>query len=164
MTTSEKRFPPVPMWRPSFAMPLEDIVERIRFYTNSTRDFVVFAHGTCAVVGAGLSDSAAGSEALAALSKVFNYHPDMNPTPMKDGNVLVRYNEPCLNVVLEAVVKVHWPEIESRHLDGLAQDEVLMTPLGANKFDDFGKKALLGRAYMFMDAQDPQAKWVVRAS
>lgn len=50
----------------------------------------------------------------------------------------------------------HWKEIEDRHLDGLTASEVLITPLGPNKFDDLGKQALLGRAYMFMDAQAPE--------
>jgi hypothetical protein len=27
--------------------------------------------------------------------------------------------------------------------------------LGANRFDEFGKKALFGRCYMFMDADAP---------
>jgi len=81
---------------------------------------------------------------------------------MDDGNILVRYNHPAVNVVLSAIAKAHWQEIESRHLDGLTPREVLMTPLGPNKFDDFGKQALLGRAYMFMDAQSPEIARLVR--
>jgi hypothetical protein len=48
------------------------------------------------------------------------------------------------------------------HLEGLTKSEVLITPLGPNKFDDFGKQALLGRAYMFMDAQHPKIKAIHR--
>ena len=75
---------------------------------------------------------------------------------MDDGNILVRYNHPAVNVVLRDVAQAHWAEIEKRHMDGLAPSEILITPLGQNKFDAFGKQALLGRAYMFLDAQLPE--------
>jgi hypothetical protein len=45
----------------------------------------------------------------------------------------------------------------------LATSGVLMTPLGANTFDEFGIKALFGRCFMFMDAQNPVVVRVVRA-
>ena len=51
---------------------------------------------------------------------------------------------------------------EARHLDGLASDEVLMTPQGPNVFDALGKMALLGRCYLFMDAGDPVVDRVAR--
>lgn len=41
-------------------------------------------------------------------------------------------------------------------------DEVLITPLGPNVFDDFGKMALFGRCFMFMDAQDPKVVRIER--
>jgi hypothetical protein len=149
-------FPPVPAWRPSFAQPRDRIVDRISYYTNGTRDFTVFKNGTCVILDAGLSDAEARTVSLKILSDIFNYHPDMNPAQMDDGNILVRYNHPAVNVVIHEIAEAHWAEIESRHLDGLAGPEVLITPLGQNKFDAFGKQALLGRAYMFMDAQDPE--------
>jgi hypothetical protein len=79
----------------------------------------------------------------------------MHPLNMDDGNVLVRYNHDVANVVLASVVKSNLDEIDKRHLDALTADEVLITPLGQNKFDAFGKSALFGRCYMFMDAQEP---------
>jgi len=154
--TPQKGFPPVPAWRPSFAQPLDRIVDRIAYYTNGKRDFTVFKNGTCVILDDGLSDTEAKAISFKVLSDIFNYHPDMNPAPMDDGNILVRYNHPAVNVVLHDVAQAHWAEIEKRHLDGLATSEVLITPLGQNKFDDFGKQALLGRAYMFMDAQMPE--------
>ncbi len=39
-----------------------------------------------------------------------------------------------------------------------------LQPLGPNKFDEFGKKALFGRCFMFMDAQEPKVVRVVRAA
>jgi hypothetical protein len=83
---------------------------------------------------------------------------------MKDGNVLAQYNHPALNVVLSASIQTHWQKTETRHLDGLATAEVLIAPAGQNKFDDFGRKALLGRCYMFMDAQEPVEIRIVRAT
>ncbi|AGH86296.1 hypothetical protein F504_3784 (plasmid) [Ralstonia pseudosolanacearum FQY_4] len=37
-----------------------------------------------------------------------------------------------------------------------------MTPQGSNIFDAFGKKALFGRCFMFMDAQAPVVVRIVR--
>ena len=153
---TQKTFPPVPVWRPSFPQPQERIIDRIGYYTDGKRDFTVFGNGTCVILDAGLSDQTARAFSLKTLSDIFNYHPDMTPTPMDDGNLLVRYNHPAVNVVLADVAEAHWDEIERRHLDGLTESEVLITPLGPNKFDDAGKRALLGRAYMFMDAQSPE--------
>lgn len=151
-----KRFPPVPDWHPSINQPIEQIIERLRFYTNGLRELAVFEHGTCVVLPDGLGDSLAESYAKEVLSKIFNYHPDMNPRSMKDGNVLVQYNHPAVNLVLNDVATQYWAEIDSNHLRGLATSEVLITPLGQNVFDELGKKALFGRCFMFMDAQAPK--------
>jgi hypothetical protein len=156
--------PPIPKWKPTIRQPLEQVIDRVRYYTNGKRDFAVFTHGTCVIVTNGLSEAGAISEANAILAKIFHYHPDMNPRQMDDGNVGVGYNHPAINVVLEDVVKANWPEIEKNHLDALAKDEVLITPGGPNNFDDFGKKALFGRCFMFMDAQNPEVVRVVRAA
>lgn len=155
-------FPPVPAWRPSFGQPLKQIVDRISSYTGDKRDFVVFRNGTCVILEDGTSDADAMSFAHKVLSDIFNFHPDMNPSPMDDGNILVRYNHPAANVIIREIAQAHWKEVEERHLDALATSEVLMTPLGSNKFDDFGKQALLGRAYMFMDAQAPEVTQIKR--
>jgi hypothetical protein len=88
----------------------------------------------------------------------------MNPVPMKDGNIMVQYNHPALNVVLDGIAKANWAEIERNHQDALATSEVLITALGSNKFDDFGKKALFGRCFMFMDAQNPVFERLIRAA
>ncbi len=86
----------------------------------------------------------------------------MNPANMKDGNVLVRYNHPAYNVVLADIVQAHWAEIDENHQKALATSEYLKTPLGLNVFDDLGKKALFGRCFMFMDAQNPKVVKIVR--
>lgn len=156
------QFPPVPDWRPDIPQPIERIVERMRFYTNNQCDIAVFKHGTCVLLPNGLSNQEAEVVAKDVLSKIYNAHPDMNPVPMKDGNVLVRYNHPAANLVLDSVSGEHWAEIDRNHQRALATHEVLMTPLGSNVFDDFGKKALFGRCFMFMDAQDPEVLEVSR--
>lgn len=149
-------FPPVPKWKPSFRQPIDRVVERMAYYTDQKRDIAVFANGTCVVLNDGLSDAAAAEFALSTLHDIFHAHPDMTPHPMDDGNILVTYSGPAANVVLRDIAELNWPEIEDRHLDGLATSEVLITPQGSNVFDAFGMQALLGRAYMFMDAQSPE--------
>lgn len=151
-----KRFPPVPDWQPTIVQPLDRISDRIRYYTNGSKDFAVFTHGTCVILEDGLSDAQAEQFAKDALHKIFHAHPDMNPLNMDDGNVLVRYNQPAVNVVLTDIAQENWPEIDTRHQQALATHEVLITQLGSNRFDDFGKKALFGRCFMFMDAQNPK--------
>jgi len=161
-TVSQKRFPPVPAWQPRFAPPLDRIIDRIRYYWDGKIDFVVFRNGTCVLLDSGLSDADAKAFALKTLADIFGFHPDMNPANMDDGNILVRYNHPAVNVVIRDFAMSHWEEIERRHLDALATDEVLITPLGPNKFDEFGKLALYGRTYMFMDAERPEIVRIIR--
>jgi hypothetical protein len=81
---------------------------------------------------------------------------------MKDGNILVQYNHDVANLVLFDIIEQHWTEIEKQHQRALATYEVLITPLGHNVFDDFGKKALFARCYMFMDAQSPKVVRIER--
>jgi hypothetical protein len=149
-----KRFPPVPDWRPAIVLPIGRIAERLRYYTNGSKDFAIFQHGTCVILADGLLDGQAEQFAKKVLHQVFYAHPDMKPVSMDDGNILVRYNHPAVNIVLDDIVKEHWIEIDRHHQEALATDEVLITGLGPNRFDDFGKKALFGRCFMFMDAQD----------
>jgi hypothetical protein len=151
-----KRFPPVPDWRPSIIQPIEQIADRIRHYTNGTKDFAIFSYGTVAILPNGLDDVKGDAYAKDALHKVFHAHPDMEPLNMKDGNILVRYSHDVVNVVLSGIIDQNWSEIEQKHMQALATDEVLITSLGSNKFDDFGKKSLFGRCFMFLDAQAPQ--------
>ena len=152
------------MWKPSFPHPIDRVADRISYYYDGKADFSIFRNGTCVILDEGLSDSDARRFSLKALADILGFHPDMTPAEMDDGNILVRYNHPAVNVVLSDITKAHWQEIEQRYLDGLTPDEVLITPLGQNKFDDFGKQALLGRAYMFMDAEHPEIVRISRHS
>jgi hypothetical protein len=143
-------------------LPLDRIAERIRFYTNGSRDFALFTNGTVAILPSGLNDEAAEQHALKSLHGVFHAHPDFNPMNMKDGNVLGQYNNDVASVVLADVVEQNWSEIDKQHQRALAAHEVLITPMGQNTFDDFGKKALFGRCFMFMDAQASQVVCIER--
>lgn len=149
------QFPPAPDWKPEIRQSLDRITERIRVYTNGSRDFAVFSYGTVAILPNGLSDAEAEKHAKQSLHNVFHAHPDMNPMNMKDGNILIQYNHDVASLALCDVLEEHWAEIDKQHQRALATSEVLITPLGSNAFDDFGKKALFGRCYMFMDAQTP---------
>lgn len=155
-------FPPVPEWEPEIAVPVGQIIDRFRYYTDGDKDFVVLTHGTCVVVSDGLSDEDAKKEALATVSAIFNYHPDMNPKSMDDGNILIFYNHPAYTVVLDELTEQHMDIIRKNHLKALARDEVLITPAGPNKFDDLGMKALFGRCYFFMDAKSPTVTHIIR--
>lgn len=158
-----KQFPPVPAWEPDIDVPLEKILDRFRYYIDDKKDFVVLKLGTCVLVADGLSDQQAAKDAVETVSRIFNYHPDMSPQPMDDGNILISYNHPY-TVVLEEIAKKHMGAIRSNHLRALARDEVLITSDGPNKFDDFGMKALFGRCYFFMDAKRPEVVRIVRRS
>ncbi|WP_462391270.1 hypothetical protein, partial [Acidovorax sp. Q11] len=145
-----------------FCVEINRIAERIRFYTNGSRDFALFSNGTVAILPPGLNDKDAEKHALKALHGVFHAHPDFNPMNMKDGNVLVQYNHDVASVLLADVAEQNWSEIDKQHQRALATHEVLITPLGHNIFDDFGKKALFGRCFMFMDAQAPKIARIER--
>jgi hypothetical protein len=157
-----KRFPPIPDWRPVIRQPIDKIIDCIMYYTAGAYDIAVFESGTCVLFGEELSDTEAETYAKEVLSKIYSCHPDMTPVEMDDGNILLRYNHPAVNIVLNEIVQENWPEIDRRYLEALATDEVLITPLGNNVFDDFGKKALFGRCFMFMDAQDLKLIRIVR--
>ena len=159
---SPKRFPPVPEWKPTIVQPIEQIADRLKHYTNGSKDFAIFRHGTVAILPDGLADDTAELHAKDALHKVFHAHPDMRPLNMNDGNILVHYNHDVANIALIEIIQQNWPEIEQKHLQALATDEVLITPLGQNKFDDFGKKALFGRCFMYLDAQAPEVVRIER--
>ncbi len=160
----QKVFPPVPQWKPSFNSDPEEVIAVFKYYTDSKKDFVMFTNLTVALVEDGLDEKGAAEAAVQTLSKIYNYHPDMTPQSMDDGNILVSYKHPAFNIAVAKTAQSHWNEIEANHLQALCTSEVLLTPLGPNKFDDFGKKALWARCYFFMDAQDPKVLRIVRKS
>ena len=158
----KKDIPPVPAWEPTIAVPIDKIIDRFRYYSDCGKDFVVFEHGTCVIVEDDLSDAEAKQQAREVIAKIFNFHPDMDPKAMDDGNMMIFYNHPAYTVVLKEITEKNMDTIRKNHQKALARDEVLITPAGPNKFDDFGMKALFGRCYFFMDAKAPVVAKVVR--
>lgn len=160
----EFKSPPVPEWRPTIQQPLERIIDRLAYYVNRKIDFAVFENGTCVLLQQnGLQEDLAKAEALAALADLFHDHVTFNLNRMDDGNITVHYRHSAVNVVLLDIVKANWTEIELNHQKALATHEALRTPLGWNVFDESGKKALFGRCFFFMDAQNPKVVRIVRA-
>lgn len=150
---SDKQFPPVPDWKPEFRPDNEDLIDRFSYYLDGNRDFVILKHGTLVLLETGLDNESAQQYASEVISEIYNYHPDMNPQTMDDGNVLVSYNHLAFNIVIEEHAQQHWKEIDRNHQQAICTDEVLITSLGNNVFDDFGKRALYGRCFFFMDAE-----------
>ena len=158
----EGQFPPVPKWQPDFSISVDQVLERMVYYFDDGKDIVIFENGTAVVLSDSLNDAEAEEFALKTLSDIYNYHPDMNPINMDDGNILVQYNHPAFNVVINSFANNHMVTIKKRHLDALATSEVLITSLGNNVFDEFGMKVLYGRTFMFMDAQNPKIVKIYR--
>ncbi|MCW9000361.1 MAG: hypothetical protein OQK04_16750, partial [Kangiellaceae bacterium] len=76
---SDKPFPPVPKWKPTFNVSVEVVLERMKYYTDNAKDIVIFRNGTSVILPDDLNDKEANQYALEVLSQIFNYHPDMNP-------------------------------------------------------------------------------------
>jgi hypothetical protein len=154
-------FPPIPNWKPHFQPGLDVIMSTFLYYTSGSKDFVILRHGTIVLLEDNLERGKIEEYVKEVISAIFNFHPDMNPKTMDDGNILVSYNHPAFNIAFEELAVEYWADIERNHQEALCVDEVLMTPLGSNVFDDFGKKALWARCYFFMDAPAPEIVRVV---
>lgn len=162
MFNKKNSFPPIPDWEPNIDPNIEKIIEKFRYYTDSKKDFAVFKNGTCVLLPDGLSDEKAIEYSHETIKKIFSFHPDMNPTPMDDGNIAIWYNHPAINIVLKEISDKYIKEIDKNYLKALAKSEVIITPQGPNKFDAFGKIALFGRCYFFMDAKNPEIIKIIR--
>ena len=151
----EKRFPPIPKWRPNTPINHDKILETAKYYTNGKLQLGVFKYGTVAFFSTPISDIEAASKIF--LDKIYNFHPDFKPLTMDDGNYLVEYSQPAFTIVYQDELESHWAYIEKNHHQGICTDEVLINGNGQhNVFDRIGKICLFGRAKMFMDAQDPE--------
>lgn len=159
---SDLAFPPVPAWKPKIDPQVEKIIERVHHYANHQYDFAVFKNGTCVILPEGLSDDEARAKALAVLDELLHSQFTINPQLMVDGNILIHYDLSTANLVLAEVAKAHRAEIAEHYLEALAPDEVIITPLGSNEFDEFGQAVLFGRCYFYLDAQAPEVIKICR--
>lgn len=156
-----ERFPPVPSWRPSFNVSLDQIEDRMVYYTNDKCDLAFFRNGTTVILEHRIADEEVKNYAKQVLDDIYNYHPDFNPMGMDDGNFLVGYNHPAYNVVLSDFVKEHLQEIQKQIGGAVATDEVIM-PADEISPDDRLLMGLFGRCFMFMDAQEPEVVRIYR--
>ncbi|TYC07038.1 hypothetical protein ES677_15210 [Bizionia gelidisalsuginis] len=148
-------FPPKPKWKPNLPNDLNLILEKAKYYTDKKIQIAVFENGTVIMFPERVSDI--NSSAIETLNKIYNAHPDFNPTEMDDGNYTIQYNEPAFNIVFKDEIENHWKYIDENHLDGICTAEVLINGNGEhNVFNEIGKICLFGRSKMFMDAQSPK--------
>ena len=71
------------------------MAETFAYYTDHSRDFVIFESSTCCLVEPDLSEDGAIAEAAGILEKIVSFHPDFHTYWMDDGNLLVGYNHPA---------------------------------------------------------------------
>lgn len=149
-------------------MPLPETLEAFKLALKGPRDIVVFKNGTMVIVPTELDDDSAQALAKALLNDTIHGHVDMSVQRTAASDVLVSYNKTgykaAFNLTLSIIARENWEEIETRHMDGLVSDEVIFTEQGANGFNEEGKMALLGRAYMFLDALDPEIVLIDRGT
>lgn len=88
---------PCPTWVPDKVENINTIYDRLAFYTNHKKHFVVYEHGT------GVYPGKAGSDPIecdSILMSVVMNPPNFKVSPMKDGNFLVGFKGPVYGVVL----------------------------------------------------------------
>jgi hypothetical protein len=150
----------LPEWRPLVERQIDTLAEMCKFYTNGTEAFVVFEHGTCVTVPRNLEEPLAREFAIKRLAEFLSSHPDGTPLEMKDGNFVVSAPQvDALSVVMQQTLQNQMEYIRANHTKGLQgqpSHEVLLTPLGANVFDDLGMKFLFARSFIFWDADELQ--------
>jgi len=148
-------FPPKPTWKPDLPIDLNFVLDKAKFYTGEKLQLAVFKNGTTIIFPDRVQNIQ--EEALITIDKIYNSHPDFNPTLMDDGNFLIEYSQPAFTIVLKDEIEKYWDYIEDNHLGGICRDEVLINGKGEhNVFDEIGKICLFGRSRMFMDAQSPE--------
>ena len=150
-----RRLPPMPKWHPTIAVDIERTAKTFAYYIDAKHSFAVLMNGTCVVMPEGTTDFQSAAEKI--VHAILYAHPDVKSRLMNDGNWLVSYSQPAATVVFSDVLEANWAYIETNHLDGLPEGEVLLNASKeANQFDRSAKIALFGRAYMFMDAILPK--------
>jgi hypothetical protein len=141
-----------PRWEPNIPVDRSAIVDRMHYYCNGRFRFVLFTHGTCALVKNNSSNPT--SDAVDLLKTASFGHVDFNPRLMDDGNYLVGFGEHVCGVVLARELEDHGKYIFEHHLEGLRREEVLLKSESvASTFDDRGHAGLLARARLFLDAK-----------
>ncbi|SMX26788.1 hypothetical protein TRP8649_00874 [Pelagimonas phthalicica] len=153
---------PVPKWSPEVIPDLKTVSERMVYYFGSKYDYVLFSHSTCCVLDKGKEEQAAIDTAMQILLDIVGFHPDFATRTMTDGAVLVSYNESAFNVLPAEFTLENQAWVAAEHLQGLTEGEALWGKGGLNKFDQEAQMGLLGRSYMFLDAEARDVVQVIR--
>jgi hypothetical protein len=152
---AEDIWPPKPEWRPEITLDLARIEKTCAYYLDHGADFAVFENGTCVFIDTETDNVLENTSAK--LTKIISAHPDFKSEKMDDGNWMVTYNQPVMNVIFFDEYERHRKYIEHHFKQGVLKHEVFRAPSGetvemGSVSDQIG---LLGRARMFMDALNP---------
>lgn len=148
-------FPPKPKWKPNLPIDIELIYYTTKYYTDSKIQFAIFQNGTIVYFPEKVDNIEDSAKII--LDKIYNFHPDVNPKTMDDGNYIVEYSQTAFTIVFKDEIEKNWNYIDQNHQDGVCRAEVLIDGQGRkNVFDKIGKICLFGRAKMFLDAQTPK--------
>ncbi|RCS43994.1 hypothetical protein DTL42_18600 [Bremerella cremea] len=100
---------PKPSWEPNTVEDVNEILERMKAYTNESRAFVVYSCGTTV-----FSDSASQLDEEAfheTLKAVVMQPPDFKVMSMENGNLMVRFAGPVCGLVLGSFYQDHQEDI-----------------------------------------------------
>lgn len=154
---------PWPAWRPTLPVDPEAIADAFVSYSGGKYPFVVFVHGTCVVIEKEDTQKGIKEQAKEFLADLVTRQPDFAPMDMPDDNVLVEYKGPVFSVVFDSEMEDYRAAIETHHQRGLIEGEELVNEDGeTNVFDELGMMGLLGRARLFMDADEMRVSRVWR--
>lgn len=154
---------PWPAWRPSLPVDPDAIADAFASYSGGKYPFVVFVHGTCVVIEKEDTKKGIKEQAKEFLADLVTRQPDFAPIDMPDDNVLVEYKGPVFSVVFDEEMEMRRDAIEAHHQRGLIEGEELVNEDGeVNVFDELGMMGLLGRARLFMDADEMRVSRVWR--
>ena len=143
---------PSPRWVPDKVEDIKLIYDRLGFYTDLKRSFVVYKHGTGVFPEKSACDP---SECDSLLMSVVMNPPDFKVTPMKDGNFLVGFAGPVYGVVIGEFFKKNKDRIINRvSLGGLLPGERLLRPDSSIPTpEDHYYIGLYARAKLYADAE-----------
>lgn len=162
---SKPDWPPRPRWQPPITSDLERIARTCAYYLDNRDSFAVFERGTCALMRPGIPKPLENTVSI--LREIIHHHPDFRCQRMDDGNWMITYKYPAMNIVFGDEFESNIDYIEAHYRSGIIEDEVFRDRDGAvaplDKPSD--KIGLLGRARMFMDALNPKiiGVWSIEA-
>jgi hypothetical protein len=143
---------PCPIWVPDRVEDIKIIYDRLAFYTNNKKHFVVYEYGTGVYPKKAECDPI---ECDSILMSVVMNPPNFKVTPMKDGNFLVGFKGPVYGVVLGDFYQEYKDLIINNVLSGgLLPGEKLLKPESDFSIpEDHYYIGLYARAKLYADAE-----------